>query len=66
MELKLGLQPDLYTFPALLIVPYGIETLLARKMRCVKILLIVPYGIETWKKRHWQKHTFTFNRTLWN
>ena len=48
MELKLGItyQPDMVDY--LLIVPYGIETLLKEVLILISILLlIVPYGIET-------------------
>ena len=31
----------------LLIVPYGIETLVGGMLRAITTLLIVPYGIET-------------------
>ena len=47
MELKqYNVRADKWAI-ALLIVPYGIETLMKKRMTCAVMLLIVPYGIET-------------------
>ena len=47
MELKQRLVIAIYAHGTLLIVPYGIETLLMKHFRFSDFLLIVPYGIET-------------------
>ena len=49
MELKRGEFYSFDSYKRLLIVPYGIETILSIAMRVFVILLIVPYGIETEK-----------------
>ena len=50
MELKRGSKKCVYFFIKLLIVPYGIETLLPIcELHATSALLIVPYGIETLK-----------------
>ena len=50
----------------LLIVPYGIETIICVKERTSTYLLIVPYGIETSYLHVIFYSLKTFNRTLWN
>ena len=67
MELKLGNQGKLAQSVSLLIVPYGIETVLGLldDMQFV-CLLIVPYGIETLVIISPCGSFGTFNRTLWN
>ena len=51
----------------LLIVPYGIETILAGLHIVGSMtLLIVPYGIETSTTSPGIPTDGTFNRTLWN
>ena len=47
MELKRKNEGKKHTRQPLLIVPYGIETLVYRRVLLLKPLLIVPYGIET-------------------
>ena len=47
MELKPTYRIRYIYSPRLLIVPYGIETLLPHSYCCSLLLLIVPYGIET-------------------
>ena len=47
MELKHRYAVVLVFHGGLLIVPYGIETLLSRSFPMFLLLLIVPYGIET-------------------
>ena len=47
MELKRSLPHAVSSMILLLIVPYGIETLLEYYQEQGKRLLIVPYGIET-------------------
>ena len=51
---------------ALLIVPYGIETINRIPCACRKRLLIVPYGIETLFSQTAGILIKAFNRTLWN
>ena len=66
MELKhenTGIEEFVNT---LLIVPYGIETLLLLCYMVDNLLLIVPYGIETIRLRVEGVRIVTFNRTLWN
>ena len=48
MELKLVSRVDGFYRSPLLIVPYGIETIVNSLCRRVPTLLIVPYGIETY------------------
>ena len=48
MELKRSLPHAVSSMILLLIVPYGIETLLEYYQEQGKRLLIVPYGIETY------------------
>ena len=51
----------------LLIVPYGIETVLNDvRARSCNHLLIVPYGIETLLNQTVPKPHVSFNCTLWN
>ena len=51
----------------LLIVPYGIETIIACDDESYLVtLLIVPYGIETGVVPHELSSEDTFNRTIWN
>ena len=51
----------------LLIVPYGIETLLMVSLLYLTLnLLIVPYGIETLMEELTETKWKSFNRTLWN
>ena len=50
----------------LLIVLYGIETVIAGKHDILRELLIVLYGIETSCLIRKQILRFPFNRTLWN
>ena len=47
MELKLGYRLIFRDNMHLLIVPYGIETILSQLILNIFCLLIVPYGIET-------------------
>ena len=50
----------------LLIVPYGIETIVVGSELYQLLLLIVPYGIETAAPSLPPYAPQTFNRTLWN
>ena len=50
----------------LLIVPYGIETVLSIMETELAGLLIVPYGIETIPSHGREQKRDSFNRTLWN
>ena len=67
MELKQNIQVLSYVLQSLLIVPYGIETLLLL-LPCgfLTVLLIVPYGIETISIVRESGLQISFNRTLWN
>ena len=47
MELKLPLSIYISSVIEVLIVPYGIETLILLILTHILIVLIVPYGIET-------------------
>mgnify|MGYP001493501190 CR=1 FL=1 len=47
MELKHGTNFIVWIHEILLIVPYGIETILPELKESTTDLLIVPYGIET-------------------
>ena len=47
MELKPYLSRGGYNIRIVLIVPYGIETLISDYLNQLTIVLIVPYGIET-------------------
>ena len=53
-------------FLIVLIVPYGIETLLCNCQFDVKVVLIVPYGIETKKIIIIMMGIRSVNCTLWN
>ena len=67
MELKrLRSVLRITSVPALLIVPYGIETHEAQTGCSLYSLLIVPYGIETQYGSLSYSLFFSFNRTLWN
>ena len=67
MELKRFLTTLNPSVRSLLIVPYGIETLL-HPLDTTEggDLLIVPYGIETKYIKTSLNERFSFNRTLWN
>ena len=66
MELKLEIGGQSIAFNELLIVPYGIETILSMRSFSSIVLLIVPYGIETNGSEYLDTELLTFNRTLWN
>ena len=66
MELKLLIQQGFAAQGALLIVPYGIETLKFVPWHSFQELLIVPYGIETLHQPQVPLLALPFNRTLWN
>ena len=67
MELKHLIQRGNNKLNLLLIVPYGIETLLySLDYHNLDCLLIVPYGIETRKPYTNGRTKRPFNRTLWN
>ena len=66
MELKHSRASVRSIQDALLIVPYGIETDVARFIDFDFNLLIVPYGIETCLTDFPVFFRITFNRTLWN
>ena len=67
MELKLGSPTVPTEINALLIVPYGIETVSLACNGCIVVrLLIVPYGIETLYQYGGEHFAGSFNRTLWN
>ncbi len=66
MELKLEIRSSGGRDILLLIVPYGIETVLSRCIIEMKKLLIVPYGIETKESAETSVAGDSFNRTLWN
>ena len=67
MELKPAICAAPAATAALLIVPYGIETLKSAGAAASSFsLLIVPYGIETCNLCGTGSYGGTFNRTLWN
>ena len=66
MELKRVSINAYFLGLALLIVPYGIETIQQYGSRVPWYLLIVPYGIETSSIQKKRTECYPFNRTLWN
>ena len=67
MELKHASSSDTAFSFLLLIVPYGIETIVFLvSYDDLDILLIVPYGIETRQRQSFHLAFLAFNRTLWN
>ena len=67
MELKLNYINEIESHVGLLIVPYGIETIVVMVSTLIrKYLLIVPYGIETIHSMISFTVRYTFNCTLWN
>ena len=61
MELKHATSCLKYSFSGLLIVPYGIETLILSTVNISHlVLLIVPYGIETVQDISIIDNTFSF------
>ena len=66
MELKLSAVTTLQRSSMLLIVPYGIETVINCIPKESVYLLIVPYGIETIHSMISFTVRYTFNCTLWN
>ena len=66
MELKQFRLDNTSDKVRLLIVPYGIETILCVWLSSWHFLLIVPYGIETVSASKVEFLRTSFNRTLWN
>ena len=56
MELKQCINRSTKTGNILLIVPYGIETIIDELEKENEELLIVPYGIETWRRKNGEQH----------
>ena len=67
MELKHAVTDVDVSEGKLLIVPYGIETVVLMRLCPAPVrLLIVPYGIETPLFHRVVLMRLSFNRTLWN